>query len=252
MNSEFKIHLPQFEGPFDLLLFFIERDELDIYDIPIAKITNDFLTFLEQMQELNIEMASEFILMAATLMRIKAKMLLPRKELDEAGNEVDPREQLIQKLIEYKRYKSVLDDLRKKELERSLVFQRGNLKEELHSLAQEALMDAELEPVSVFKLLRAFEKAMDKHRREKNKIIHRIVRFPYTVRQIKRQVIRRIRSLKNADFDTIFEACENRIHAIVTFLSILELLNDHILLLLPREGPNNFIIRPGHKMEEEE
>ncbi len=252
MNSEFKIHLPQFEGPFDLLLFFIERDELDIYDIPIAKITNDFLAFLEQMQELNIEMASEFILMAATLMRIKAKMLLPRKELDEAGNEVDPREQLIQKLIEYKRYKSVLDDLRKKELERSLVFQRGNLKEELHSLAQEALMDAELEPVSVFKLLRAFERAMDKHRREKNKIIHRIVRFPYTVRQIKRQVIRRIRSLKNADFDTIFEACENRIHAIVTFLSILELLNDHILLLLPREGPNNFIIRPGHKMEEEE
>ena len=89
-SATYEIKLPQFEGPFDLLLFFIERDELDIYDIPIAKITNDFLGYMHEMKSLNFDLASEFILVAATLMRIKAKMLLPRKELDEQGNEIDP------------------------------------------------------------------------------------------------------------------------------------------------------------------
>ena len=88
-QDSFEISLPQFEGPFDLLLFFIERDELDIHDIPVAKITGDFLDYIRQMNALNIELASEFIFVAATLMRIKAKMLLPRPELDEAGNETD-------------------------------------------------------------------------------------------------------------------------------------------------------------------
>ena len=97
----FEIKLPQFEGPFDLLLFFIERDELDIHDIPISRITKDFLNYIHSMSQLNIEVASEFILVAATLMRIKAKMLLPRKELDEFGNEIDPRKELVDRLLEY-------------------------------------------------------------------------------------------------------------------------------------------------------
>src|SRR5690242_12251545 len=110
MNTEnFEIKLPLFEGPFDLLLFFIERDELDIYDIPIAKITNDFLDYLHELETLNVELASEFILVAATLMRIKSKMLLPRPQLDEQGNEIDPREELIKHLLEYKKYKSVVE-----------------------------------------------------------------------------------------------------------------------------------------------
>ena len=87
-NDTFTIRLPQFEGPFDLLLFFIERDELDINNIPIAKITDDFLDYIHQMERLNIDLASEFILVAATLCRIKAKMLLPRRELDEQGEEI--------------------------------------------------------------------------------------------------------------------------------------------------------------------
>ena len=91
-SETYSIKLPQFEGPFDLLLFFIERDELDIYDIPIFKITTDFLSYIHQMEHLDIELASEFILVAATLMRIKAKMLLPRYEKDEEGNEIDPRD----------------------------------------------------------------------------------------------------------------------------------------------------------------
>ena len=98
-QENFEVKLPLFEGPFDLLLFFIERDELDIYDIPISKITNDFLAYIQQMEQLNIEVASEFILVAATLMRIKSKMLLPRPQLDEQGNEIDPREELVRRRI---------------------------------------------------------------------------------------------------------------------------------------------------------
>jgi segregation and condensation protein A len=109
MNTEvYQIKLPQFEGPFDLLLFFIERDELDIYNIPITKITNDFLGYIHTSESLNIELSSEFILFISTLMRIKAKMLLPRKELDPQGNEIDPRQELIDKILEYKDLKKLL------------------------------------------------------------------------------------------------------------------------------------------------
>ena len=100
----YEIKLPLFEGPFDLLLFFIERDEIDIMDIPISKITNDFFEYISDLESMNIEVASEFIVVAATLMRIKSKMLLPRLSLDEEGNEIDPREELVEHLIEYKKY----------------------------------------------------------------------------------------------------------------------------------------------------
>lgn len=98
-TSTYQIKLEQFQGPFDLLLFFIERDELDIYNIPITRITNDFLDYIHQTEKLNIELSSEFILFVSTLMRIKAKMLLPRKELDAQGNEIDPRQELINKIL---------------------------------------------------------------------------------------------------------------------------------------------------------
>ena len=101
-KGTFEVRLPLFEGPFDLLLFFIERDELDINDIPISTITNDFLEYIRQLETLNIEVASEFILVAATLMRIKSKMLLPRPQLDDEGNEIDPREELVKHLLAYK------------------------------------------------------------------------------------------------------------------------------------------------------
>src|ERR1700748_1135729 len=103
--TSYQIKLPQFEGPFDLLLFFIERDELDIYNIPIHRIIKDFLAYIHSTEDLNIELSSEFILFISTLMRIKARMLLPRKELDEQGNEIDPRQELIDKVLEYKRNK---------------------------------------------------------------------------------------------------------------------------------------------------
>jgi segregation and condensation protein A len=104
-NTSYQIKLPQFEGPFDLLLFFIERDELDIYNIPITNIINEFLVYIHSQDSVNIELSSEFILFISTLMRIKAKMLLPRKEVDAEGLEIDPRQELIDKILEYKRFK---------------------------------------------------------------------------------------------------------------------------------------------------
>src|ERR1700712_4668806 len=124
----FSIKLSQFEGPFDLLLFFIERDELDIHDIPIAKITDDFLNYIHQMTILNMELASEFIFVAATLMRIKAKMLLPRHEVGDEENQTDTKEELIRKLIEYKKFKLLCDELHPFEDERFKQEKRGNIR----------------------------------------------------------------------------------------------------------------------------
>ena len=160
MNYTIKIQ--SFEGPFDLLLFFIERDELDIHDIPISKITDDFLTYIRELEELNIDVASEFILVAAKLMRIKARLLLPRPQLDADGNEIDPRDELVQKLLEYKKYKSIIEDMSQLEDERSRKVGRGNISKELQSLANKALVEIDLESLSLFKLLKAFETVIDR------------------------------------------------------------------------------------------
>ena len=148
-NVSYTIKLSQFEGPFDLLLFFIERDELDIYDIPIAKITADFLAYIREMEALNLDLASEFILVAATLIRIKAKMLLPRKELDENNEEIDPRKELVQKLLEYKAVKEAITELSSMEDDRYFRIPRGNLQSEFTNLSQKALVDAEWETLSL-------------------------------------------------------------------------------------------------------
>src|SRR3954464_2569270 len=135
-TESYQIKLDQFEGPFDLLLFFIERDELDIYNIPITKITNDFLAYIHAEDKLDIELSSEFILFVSTLMRIKAKMLLPRKEVDAAGNEIDPRKELIDKILEYKRYKEASEEMAVLEAERLLAQKRGNLRSEMEAISE--------------------------------------------------------------------------------------------------------------------
>jgi segregation and condensation protein A len=242
MNAAtFTIRLPQFEGPFDLLLFFIERDELDIYNIPIAKITDDFLRYIHQMEELNVDLASEFILVAATLCRIKAKMLIPRKPVDEKGNEIDPREELVQRLLEYKRYKSVLEEMRQLEEERSQREHRGNTTRELRKIATTALVDVELESLTLFKLLKTFERLMRKMEEEgKHHVVHTIVRFDYTIAEQQDFIFSKIKSGKKTDFKALFLKLENRIHAIVTFLALLELLNLQKISIVQGLGVNNF------------
>ena len=154
--TKFEIKLPIFEGPFDLLLFFIERDELDIYDIPIATITLNFLDYLNQMKKMNVEVASEFILVAATLMRVKAKMLIPRPVLNELGNEIDPREELIKHLLEYKKYKSVIEQLSHLEDTRLQKENRGNLALEIKKISALVNVDVEIQDLDLYKLMRVY------------------------------------------------------------------------------------------------
>jgi segregation and condensation protein A len=240
LMNHYTIKLKQFEGPFDLLLFFIERDELDVYDIPIAKITEDFLAYIREMEALNIDLASEFILVAASLMRIKAKLLLPRKELDEAGNEIDPRDELVQKILEYKRYKAILDDMKALELDRSLKNSRGNISKELKTIANKAMVDAELESLTMFKLLKAFERVMEEKDKRDNKVVHKIYQHNYTIKDQQDYIYSKINVGQQTSFKDLFVAIENRMHAIVTFLALLELLNLQMVKATIGEGRNNF------------
>ena len=256
MANGYTIKLPQFEGPFDLLLFFIERDELDIYDIPIAQVTDDFLAYLRQAETMNIDLASEFVLVAATLCRIKAKMLIPRKPVDEEGNEIDPREELVQRLLEYKRYKSVLEEMRELESARGLRNYRGNVTAELAEIATKALVDVELENVTLFKLLRVFERMMQKMEDRNNKpVVHEIAQFSYTIEEQQIRIMDLVGMVRlggeRPSFVAIFSTCETRIHAIVTFLGLLELLNLQRIQLIAGEGFNNFWLAPASEEEEE-
>ena len=249
VQNSYTIRLPQFEGPFDLLLFFIERDELDIHDIPIATITDNFLEYIREMERMNIDLASEFILVAATLCRIKAKLLIPRKPIDEEGNEIDPREELVARLMEYKRYKSVLGELADLENTRAHRESRGNISKELKQIATKALVDVELESVTLFKLLRAYERVLANFEdRSKKVTVHRIMQYEYSIQGQQNFIFTKISNGKQAKFTSIFGACENRIHAIVTFLALLELLNLHKLGMTQGEGVNNFWV---HEYKEE-
>jgi segregation and condensation protein A len=241
-HTNYQIKLPQFEGPFDLLLFFIERDELDIYNIPITKIINDFLAYMHQSEELNIELSSEFILFISTLMRIKAKMLLPRKELDEKGNEIDPRQELVDKLLEYKRFKEASLQLAEMEAMRQLMVKRGNITRELASIGEEAGEGTEIQTITLFKLMKTFERVMKRHHERLNKPVHTVVQYNYTMEGSRDFMLQLVQKEKTLPFEKMFEVCENRIHAIFLFLSLLELAQQQYVQILVGEGRNNFII----------
>jgi len=241
-SNTYEIKLPLFEGPFDLLLFFIERDELDIYDIPIAKVTSDFLEYIHQLESMNVEVASEFILVAATLMRIKAKMLLPRPVLDEEGNEIDPREELVRHLLEYKRYKSVIGQLNKLEEERLDREKRGNLMKEIKKLSQTVDVEAELQDLDLYKLMKVYQKVIKRYEFEKTKPTHQVVQYPYTISGQKDHVMDLLRKSSNRriSFSKMVEAKPEKILVIYNFLAILELLQLNLITLHIGEGFNNF------------
>ena len=250
MTSEtYQIKLPQFEGPFDLLLFFIERDELDIYNIPINKITKDFLDFIHHSEKLNIELSSEFILFISTLMRIKAKMLLPRKEMDAHGNEIDPRQELVDKILEYKRYKEVSAQLVEMEAQRMMMVKRGNLHQELHSIGEESGEGTEIQQITLFKLMKAFEKVMQRVHERQNKPVHTVVQYNYTMEESREFMTNLVQQEKSVAFESIFAKCDTRIHAIFLFLSLLELVQQNYLKILTGEGRNNFILEWNEERE---
>jgi segregation and condensation protein A len=250
-TQTYQIKLPQFEGPFDLLLFFIERDELDIYNIPISKITNDFLDFIHSGEALNIELSSEFILFISTLMRIKAKMLLPRKEIDAQGNEIDPRQELVDKILEYKRFKEAAAQMAEMEAMRMLMVKRGNLQKDLSSIGEEAGEGTEIQTITLFKLMKSFEKVMQRVHDRQNKPVHTVVRYNYTMEESREQVLTLASKEKTVSFEKIFDHAHDRIHAIFLFLSMLELIQLSYMSIMIGEGKNNFIIEWNEERQDE-
>ena len=250
-TATYQIKLPQFEGPFDLLLFFIERDELDIYNIPITRIIQDFLEYIHKQEQHNIELSSEFILFISTLMRIKAKMLLPRKEIDAQGNEIDPRQELVDKILEYKRFKEAAAKMAEMEAMRMLMVKRGNLQQELSNIGEEASEGTEIQTVTMFKLMKAFERVMQKVYERNNKPVHTVVKYNYTMEESREHMLSMVQQEKTVSFERLFEQCDNRIHAIFLFLSLLELVQQKFMAILVGEGRNNFIVEWNERREEE-
>ncbi len=239
----YEIKLPLFEGPFDLLLFFIERDEIDIMDIPISKITNDFFEYISDLESMNIEVASEFIVVAATLMRIKSKMLLPRLSLDEEGNEIDPREELVEHLIEYKKYKSVISEFSNLEDSRLSKKIRGNLESEVGTIAERAKVESELQDIDLYKLLVVFQNVLSKYENEKNKPKHQIFEYPYTITEQKKFLINLLKSKSKISFIRLVEDNPLKILVIYNFLAMLELIQESKIKLSLGNGMNNFWIQ---------
>ncbi len=238
----FEIKIPLFEGPFDLLLFFIERDELDIHDIPISNITNEFLIYLHQLEAINIDLASEFILVAATLMRIKAKMLLPRPDLDEQGNEIDPRDELVRHLLEYRKYKSVIAEFSAWEEERQSKAARGNIVKELQAIGEKSNVDVELQDLDLYKLLRIYQKTLVRYQIKQNRPVHMVVQYPFTIEGQKDWVMSRLATDVRLSFAEIIEMNQSKIAVIYNFLAILEMIQYGQVTLQMGEGFNNFWI----------
>lgn len=240
--ESFAIRLPQFEGPFDLLLFFIERDELDIHDVPIARITDDFLDYLAHLNAMNIELASEFIFVASTLMRIKAKMLLPRPEFDESGNELDLKEELLGRLIEYKRFKLVSSELRLLETERMKQEKRGHIDLDEKIIVNQSEPGDELVSFDLYKLMMVFERTIKRYEEQVAAPVHLVVQYPYSIENQKELINNLISINKRLDFKKILELSENKVHFVFNFLAMLEMLQQELISIQVGIGFNDFSI----------
>jgi segregation and condensation protein A len=241
-GESFEIKLPQFEGPFDLLLFFIERDELDIHDIPIARITDDFLDYIHHMTILDMEVASEFIFVAATLMRIKAKMLLPRYEAEDDGNQADSKEELIRKLVEYKKFKEICAELQPFEEERFRQEKRGNIQADIDQAAVVALPGEELADLSLYKLMTVYDRLMKRYSTRSEPVTHTVLQYPYTIEQQKKTIENLLKVNKMMDFKAIAGQSENKVHFVYNFLAVLEMLQQELIEIQVGLGFNNFWI----------
>lgn len=252
MEESYRIQLPQFEGPFDLLLFFIERDELDIHDIPIATITQDFLDYMQAMKDMNIELAAEFILVASTLMRIKAKMLLPRPVLNEAGEEVDPREELVRRLLEYKRYKEVLKDIAQLEEAQMERNHRGYVKPEEKLFLQSEFPEEELHGLDLYSIMKAFKRVWERHNEKIQRPQHVIRKYPFTLNEVKQKLRQKLESVEKLDFAHFVLEEGSKIFMVFGFLSILELVQSQRIGINIGEGYNNFWVYKIVSIEDEE
>ncbi len=234
----YRVQLKNFEGPLDLLLFFIKRDELDIYDIPISYITGEYLEYIQLMEELDLDVASEFILMASMLMSIKAKMMLPREdsETDEI-DESDPRYELVQKLLEYKRYKEMSVKMADLDEEARKRYLRGY--PEADDVEKQATGEA-LKDVTLFDLISAFRKVLTDM--ERKRIVHKVEKIETSIEEQSEFVIDVLSSNGRQSFRQICATITNRVVLVVTFLAVLEMIKEQQINLFLEEDPTEFYL----------
>lgn len=216
-KDKYTVRLDRFEGPMDLLLYLIQRDEMDVYDIPIAHITQQYLEFIELIDVFNLDNAGEFLVMAATLMRIKARMLLPvQKAEDGEDDDVDPRDELVRRLLEYKKYKEAAESLAEKEEARRDYYARG---------VEFPYLDLDQEPpefsLSLFDLLGAVRNVLNKIDEEPS---HHVFQEVFTVQSESRRLVDLLTEAEQLRFDEVFEAHCVKMQVVVTFVAMLELL----------------------------
>lgn len=232
----YKIKLDQFEGPLDLLLFFIKRDELNIYDIPISQITSEFLEYVNFIKLMDLEIAGDFILMASTLMHIKVKMLLPR-EVDERGEEIDPRADLIRALLEYKKYKEVAEDLTFFESNQRKINYRGNYSADVKEAPPE--YDILLKNVSIYDLAKAFKRAIEGI---KPQVVHEIKKINVSIDEQIKYIFDRISEKTEIHFLNLVHGMTEKIRIVITFVALLELTKMEKIGIRESAEFNDFVI----------
>ena len=246
--EQYSIDLPIFEGPFDLLLFFIKRDEIDIHDIPIAKITEDFLTYIEEAKRLDISLASDFIVMAASLIRIKSKTLLPRynQEIEEGGE--DPRQSLAHQLLVYQQYKEASEWLKELADTRALCARRGQNAEEGRRLAEALQREAiPLESPSLNALHRAYVRLLQQQK-YRNAPKHEVKEAAFTLKEKKQWITHWLSEKDKAiEIEAILSQAESRLELVYNFLGLLELIQEqHITILASPASDTYFVsIKPN-------
>ena len=232
----YKIQLQNFEGPLDLLLFFIKRDELDIYDIPISYITNEFIKYLDMIESLDLEAAGDFILMASTLMQIKARMLLP-KEIDEKGEEIDPRADLVAALLEYKRYKEMSEELSLNESNQRKLSFRGNFSADVKENPEE--LNTLLKNITIYDLMRAFKKVLSER---PVGVVHEIERINFTIDEQMNFILNKVSGDRELSFIELVRNMNEKLRIIVTFIALLELIKMGQIGLKETFNFNDFVI----------
>ncbi|MES3629497.1 MAG: segregation/condensation protein A [Longimonas sp.] len=234
----YQVELQQFEGPLDLLLFFIKRDEIDIYDIPIAKITDEYLTYVRVLEEIDLDGVADFIYMAALLINIKAQMLLPNASEDEEGEEVDPRRELVERLLEYVRFKEGADQLAVRKEARERHATRGDASPVREQYEQQP---AKAVDHTVYDLMKALAHMLHEPP-ETDDPIHEVEPLEYSVDEQQVYVMERLQHAEELSFRSIIRS-RSKPFVIATFLAVLELARQHHLRVHVNESRTNFSLR---------
>ena len=234
-DEELKLVIGEFAGPLDLLLYLIRQEQVDIYDIPVARITDAYLRYLNMMKELDIAVAGDFLVMAATLIEIKSKMLLPRDPLASLGeeDEVDPRSELVNRLLEHQKYKAAAQMLWSRATVEQAVFKRAELETDKQNPEV---------AVGLFDLLRVFQQILARHKEE---VLLEIEREEISMTEMLERLRNMVLSAGELNLRKFFERANSRRELVLAFLSVLELVRTTEISLVQRETFGEIIARAG-------